>query len=767
MSRKKPWQTVGHKYYAGLHLIFCHKFDRLLKIKVADKTAWEGDVAENTTVAINQPDLFGGDDREGGIVGKVDVEFGGPSQPQNGYLQSLLGAAIPAYRGLMGVVVRGDMDPVWGWAGEVVDEFGEVVTEGYYVSTTPEGFKGAHLTSNNPYIKPWSFLGQRTLTGWHDEWSTITASDGYKDMNPVHIIRETLTDTTWGGLGYPEADLDNASFESAAYILAQGIDPNQEAFGLSLVWSNNTSVEDFLGLILNHIEAALFVSHITGLLTLRLIRNDYTLSMLPVLDESTILEMVEFKGSSAAEATNQVSIDWVDRDNNARTTTVHDIAGITRANGQVIGASFSFVGVATEDLAQKIAARELQQLTVPLSTLIVEINRKNFSLQPGDCFKFSWSAVGVSEMLMRVATVEINTNTDGRLRITAMRDIYGLGMVPFTTPATSLWSDPISAPANAIYRRVEEATWLDFVTVYGESAAILAELDDTSTLVVGFCGSPSRDAVDPELWSRNAGVGDYLLQDTGIFTPVGASSHALVPELTTVIQLEAGYILTSPVIGDVADLGGELVCIRAFDPVGNAVTVDRGILDTVPIHHAAGTKIWYRDTSTLLDQTDRVVTEQVEVKFLPATSRGRLALADATTESITCVGRMMRPLPAGNVQINGLRWPSSIGALDELTVSWAHRDRLMQTAVIIRQDAGDIGPEVGTTYTLRIYGETGLLLRTVPGLTTTAYTYLQADEETDSGFIPARLNTSLRIELESVRGSLTSFKTWNLSVVRV
>lgn len=51
-------------------------------------------------------------------------------------------------------------------------------------------------------------------------------------------------------------------------------------------------------------------------------------------------------------------------------------------------------------------------------------------------------------------------------------------------------------------------------------------------------------------------------------------------------------------------------------------------------------------------------------------------------------------------------------------------------------------------------------------LTGTSYTYLAADEQTDSGFTPARLNTALRFELESVRDGLVSFNTWDLTITR-
>ena len=51
-------------------------------------------------IRINKPDLFGGEKREGGIVGDIDVLMGAPSQAQNDYLVSQVGADVPGYRGI-------------------------------------------------------------------------------------------------------------------------------------------------------------------------------------------------------------------------------------------------------------------------------------------------------------------------------------------------------------------------------------------------------------------------------------------------------------------------------------------------------------------------------------------------------------------------------------------------------------------------------------------------------------------------------------------
>ena len=719
--------TTGHRYYAGLHLAFCHGLDKLLKIRAGEKTAWEGIATGNAALAINKPELFGGESREGGIVGNVDVCFGAATQTRNSYLQSVLGTAIPAFRGLFALVANRCM-----------------------------------LSANNPYVKPWSILGQRTLIGWRDDLADIVADDGYTDMNPAHIIYETLTNLDWGGLGYPLADLDVPAFQTAANLL------HAEGLGLALLWSKNTDVESFIQIILDHIDGVIFFSHVTGLLKIRLIRNDYNIGAIPVVNQSNIIDLVDYSGPSDSEVINQLTVNYVDRDNRASAITVQDIAALARMNGQVKAVALDFVGIATNTMAAKIAARELQQLAMPISSVVLVVNRKNWNLEPGDCFNFTWAPLGIADLVMRVDHVDIGLHTDSQLRITAVRDVYGLGAVSFTTPENSAWTTPLSEPADAIRRRLEEITWWQFVREYaGESEAVLAELDDSSTLVTAFCARPSSDAINYEMWARNVGAAEWAKKDTDSFPFAGTTDGALVPEISSAIVLQESSIDTNLVrVGTYAQLGDELVGITAIDTGTRTITVDRGVLDTIPVSHASGTFIWMHQGLHGLDQTPRADGESVEVRLLPSTSLGRLLLADAATETITTAGRMMRPYPPGNVQINGARWPVSIGPADQLAITWAHRDRILQTVTLNRQDEGDIGPEAGVTYTLRIYGEADLLLRTVPGLTGTSYTYLSADEQSDSAFVPARLNTSLRFELESARGTLVSYSVWDLSVVR-
>ena len=123
---------------------------------------------------------------------------------------------------------------------------------------------------------------------------------------------------------------------------------------------------------------------------------------------------------------------------------------------------------------------------------------------------------------------------------------------------------------------------------------------------------------------------------------------------------------------------------------------------------------------------------------------------------------MSRPYPPGNVKVNGSAWPKVI--VGALSISWAHRDRMQQTAYLVSQTEGHIGPEAGVTYTVRCYNENNALQKTVTGLTSASWVYALADESAESGF--GRINGKLRIEIEAVRDGVTSWQKQTRSVER-
>ena len=196
----------------------------------------------------------------------------------------------------------------------------------------------------------------------------------------------------------------------------------------------------------------------------------------------------------------------------------------------------------------------------------------------------------------------------------------------------------------------------------------------------------------------------------------------------TAYTLAGGVRLDQVEIGSAALWGDEIVRVVSLDISTGAVVFGRGCADTVPQSHAAGERIWFITGDAAIDSTEYVSGETLAVKLLTNTGSQQLDIAVAAAMSVPFSGRQIRPYPPGKLLINGSAYPQYIkGAL---SLSWAHRDRLTQADQLVDTTSASIGPEAGTTYTARLYGETDTLLRTYSGLTGTGVTWTA--EEADS-----------------------------------
>lgn len=99
-------QTIGYKYFLGMHHVLCHSIDTLNKIYVDKKEAWSGRLSENAAIGINKNELFGGDRSEGGVSGVVEVMFGKSDQGPSAYLSSQVPGGLPNFRGVVSVVLN-------------------------------------------------------------------------------------------------------------------------------------------------------------------------------------------------------------------------------------------------------------------------------------------------------------------------------------------------------------------------------------------------------------------------------------------------------------------------------------------------------------------------------------------------------------------------------------------------------------------------------------------------------------------------------------
>lgn len=824
--------TVGYRYYVGMHMVLCRgPIDFVTEIKVDDKALIAGSITPGSYF-INREDLFGGEGREGGVSGALDVMGGEASQGFNSYLASKLGSFVPAFRGVVSVVLRQmylGINPYlkkWSFTAQRIHKRQAGIEQWYGAKAAISGqridgvrdyflYDDLALEGNiyigppnvpGTYVEISGFLttdvisisvpGGRTHAAWSrwaedsqnggkswlngfsittpnnvttDYYQTyfataaeaaawaaaqtpiqltgftsykihlndyivkmnrggislkITVSGSYlwQDMNPAHIIRECLTDPDWG-MGYAESDMDDVAFTSAANVLYD------ESMGISLLWDTQISIEEFIQLICKHINATIYVERTTGKFVLKLIRQDYDENALLELNPSNVSQVQDFTRVSFGELVNSITVSyWNAAVRDTSTVTVTDIA-LASTQGATINTSVKYDGFTSPDIASRVAQRDLKALSTPLISCTIYANTDAADLNIGDCFKLSWPDYDIDEVIMRVATIGYGDGKSNRVRLTCTQDVFAMPDIAYIAPTPPEGVPTNNPPVPVEERLAFEVPYLEAVQQMGQSVvdSNLATNSDIAYFAIA-AGRPSSNSLNARLYT-NAGAG-YQEQSTVDFCPF-AKLSANIDRNSVSFAVEDLNDQSQIQLGSWFQIGSEIMEVVTL--LSGTIEVKRGLLDTVPVEHSAGDTLFFWDVYAGEDSTQYVSGETVSGKLSTFTGSGVLPISSAPSDSVEMAGRLFKPYPPGKFQINGEYFPEIIG-LGDVAFTWAHRDRRQQTGA---DYAGflenSIGPEIGTSYNVRIYSEFDLLIHTESAISGTSYTYTNDQELLDAG----------------------------------
>lgn len=737
MGAKK--QTVGYHYlFDILFGLGRGPINDLRTIKVADSIAWEGPLCNTDVQSIRKPDLFGGTEKEGGIQGPFRLFFGDDDQV-------LPGAGV-ANCGTKGPLKGNQPIPA------VKTAIGGLVSE--FRGTTMLWFSGL-ISSMNPYPKEWSFRVRRYTAGWWNDEpfypvkSVIFLNDGkVHAMNPAHIIYQCLTDPVWGR-GLPAAFLDLNSFIYAANTFCS------EGFGLCFAWQRKEEVDQFITMVLEHCGAVLYADPETGLMTIKLIRNDYDVADLPSFDKTTgLLDITEEDAGSQDEIFNELI--GTGRDpitNEDFQVRVHNLAA-RQSMGSPNTQDKDYSGIPTRDLMARVLQRDLKVHASGLKKMNVTLDRGGWQIRPGMCFKVSDSRRGIANIVLRAGEITDQSFKDGRITIKAMQDVYGLPDSSYVTPTESTWTPPAVEAIPATAQKMVEANYRDMIRK--QDASVIAALLPTDSYIGTMALSPNPTMYQYDLASRAAGEPEFDDDTTGAFTGAATLVNAIT-ELQTTFEITGETDFADAIEGQAILIDDEQMGLTDYDSVTHIVTVERGVADTIPAEHLAAATIWTIDDDLVSDLRTYVQGETVETKILTRTSNDVLDEADAVTMSLVVTGRQARPYPPGNLKVDGVFVVTGLSGDHAAPVlTWAHRDRILQADQLVGHGEASVGPEAGVTYNIRLYdSDTPLvLLRDVPGVVGDTWTY-DAGMQTADGDPYA-----VWCEIESVRDGIVSHQLY-------
>lgn len=564
----------------------------------------------------------------------------------------------------------------------------------------------------------------------------LNALSSHWDMNPAHIIRECLTNNDWG-LGIVDEEIDEDSYIAAADTLYD------DRMGISILWTRSSSVEDFIGEILRHIEAESVINNSTGQFGLKLIRDDYDEETLTVLGPSEITEISDFSRVAISDLINEVTVEYWDSANGVdRTVTVQNLALIQAQGGGINTTKVDYPGFSNPVIAGQVAARDLQSLSYPRASCTIIAKRAAGSLNKGDAFKLSWPKFGIGTMIMRVTDIDIGDGVDNKVTIGCTQDTFSLPTASWASGGEPIWKNPNGPPTAATLRLPLEAPYFELVQILGQ-----VEVDD-NLAVMPEAGYIAISADEPSVATINAALytdsgAGYVEYGNLDFCEVGTLTSD-IGKMDTVLSIQGVTSLSLDYVDTWIQIDDELMSLTVV--TSTELTVKRGLLDTTPADHLAGANIWFWDNYAASDEVQYLTGDEVSVKLQTVNSSGVLDITTAPVDVITLDHRAIRPYAPANVKINDEYFPTSTLEV-ELSITWAHRDRLAQTTTSYPfWTDGDIGPEAGTTYTGRFYDHlSGALLTEEVGIT--------------SPWIPSLSgNFTVRMELEANRDGFNSWQ---------
>ncbi|MFU8805427.1 MAG: phage tail protein, partial [Bradymonadaceae bacterium] len=572
-----------------------------------------------------------------------------------------------------------------------------------------------------------------------------------------------------------------------------------ESMGLSMVQDRATTARDLVLEILRHIDGIIYVEPSIGLLTIKLVRFDYNAAGLPVLDSDSCT-VKSFSRPSWGDTKNTIRVSYVDRADGftEKTAQAQELASIEVQGGKVSVQEVAFRGFSNAQSAQRAAARALAGLAYPLASVTIEADRSAWSFRPGSVFRLVWPPLGIEGMICRVVRVGTGRLDSGKIEIEAMEDVFAVDWTGYSTPPSTGWVDPAGDVPDLTALTAFEAPYEIAKGLEGQSAhyapvSVMAARGEVG-VSMGYnvySQSPDSGFIDPT-WIVQ--LANPPLRRVPYFTPTATLAED-ISELTDEIVLLPGpdcdrlasvnqmdfatgvNIMVIAVhsgpptpIGQIH--GSEFIAfrdvVRDEDGTIRLQVLARGCLDGPPHAHAAGTRVWFISYGSDIVRArtpepgeDNPLVRVTYFLYRPYNNRGEQPIPFGVSSGdmqihirrseywhqSTDLRRSVWPYCPTDVRFNGESYPESITG--ELTVSWAHRNRLGTWSY---ENSGQTAePEPGTVYDVLVYGELGTLIHTEADLTGTSWTYSEALEIAESGL--GRLNDHLRVVITTRRGS--------------
>lgn len=572
-------------------------------------------VSSNEFIIIDEEDILGGREKEGGYSGGVQISFGDHNYTPPSWKTVYGNKDVPLYRG------------------------------------TTNLFFNDFYFGLSPYLKPMSVIASRILYDWKGEkaqWYPEKAVINDLDMNPAHIIREIIISRSPDyGLAFADNAIDEQSFREAADILYN------EKFGLSLLWTGDDDAMDMIKQLENHIAGKVFPDRKSRKIKLKLYRDNYNFNSLRVLNYDTVKQLVSYKEATAEDLINHVAITYWDRERLKKGTVVQSNAALYDITGVTNAQPTNYPFICTQELAARVASRDLKMVSMPLAKLEIECNRLAFDVELGDIIRVNMEDDKIPDVAYRVMNLTYDAEMN-YVKIQLLQDVFGFpkGLVHrFDGNFNSYQKDRSSKDAVGVLG--EEASKMDLF-----KTELLKTLKPNTTLAVVTADNASSEIG----WYFSMKVGRDLMTYNEMlqFSDISYLRDAVTPNETKIKLINPVYNVER---GSIITIDKERMLVSSYDLPNGEMTVVRGIEDTHTDYHKVNAIIHLQSAPYYAPQM--AIGETLYYRTPTTNGSTRQSPFNVTERSVALKGRYKMPYPPQAIKINNEYNPVEISAFAE------------------------------------------------------------------------------------------------------
>ncbi|MCO8058044.1 phage tail protein [Acinetobacter towneri] len=508
-----------------------------------------------------------------------------------------------------------------------------------------------------------------------DDWKLESG-----DINPIHKIREILTDDT--AMAKPEADVNDANFMKAADRIYNE--------GLGVSWAiDEKSCIDAIEELCYHVEAGIRVNRQTGLYEMVLFRDDwFAEDEIHTIAENKIKDL-SLEVMNSDDIVNQLNVTYYDRERIKNSTFSVYENGSILTMGKANAESIDFPYFMNMRNAEIVANWKLKQYSTPawkgtLTTGWHEARKWNRY----DLVEITWSKKWQGTILARIMKIDLGNGLNNEVMIDFEEVVPYSGEMN-TSIVVDDSAEEKAEPAKPAIGETFEAPYYIAVQNIGQRK-IDEELAHNPD--VGFTFStyrrPQWNALYTEITTINADDPEngWVIDGNAEFVTSGQFDQVVSKTATQIsvknINIEGLFGSGDLIVAGtwLAGVNGlyEFMIVESFDSETNILTVKRGALDTLPTQWDIDGWFFVSNADDgLFSLTEYSAGDNVRASSLTVTPSSKLEHLGSAP--VYMRSRAIRPYPPANVKINGEYWPDEIET--DLVITWSDRNRLSLNAI--------------------------------------------------------------------------------------